>query len=63
MYKRQGFINNAWQQVLNPVVGQSENEQLGLTVAMRDDGSFLASGSQSSLGRAALFQVRNICEQ
>ena len=57
------FINNAWQQVLNPVVGQSENEQLGLTVAMRDDGSFLASGSQSSLGRAALFQVRNICEQ
>ena len=55
------FINNAWQQVLNPIVGQSENEQLGLTVAMRDDGSFLASGS-SSLGRAALFQVRNVCE-
>ena len=44
-------------------MGQSENEQLGLTVAMRDDGSLLAAGSQNSLGRAALFQVRNVCEQ
>lgn len=55
------FINGAWQQVLNPVTGQNENEQLGQSVAMRNNNSFVAAGSYPTQGRVALFKVRNLC--
>lgn len=54
------FINGAWQQVLNPVIGQNENEQLGLSVAMRNNNSFVAAGSYTTQGRVALFKVRDL---
>jgi hypothetical protein len=55
------YVNGGWRQVLNSVVGTSEEEKLGLSVAMREEGSFMAGGSQSTLGRAALYQVRDAC--
>ena len=54
------YMNGAWQPALNPVIGENENEQLGTTLAMRNNNSFVAAGSHTTQGRVALFKVRDL---
>ena len=55
------YINGQWRQVLNPIIGTSENEGFGTSLAMRTSDSILVGGSHETLGSAALYQVRDAC--
>ena len=55
------YSGGQWRQVLNPIVGRSENDGFGTSLAMRTSDTILVGGAHETLGSASLYQVRNAC--
>lgn len=49
------YAGGAWRSVLNPVVGLSENERFGETLAMSPDGQYFVAAGARSVGRVAVY--------
>jgi hypothetical protein len=56
------YAGGTWRSVLKPIVGLSENERFGETLAMNPDGTWFVAAGARSIGRVAVYGTSHLDE-